>query len=124
MRSTDFRSPKLGSRQSRRINASRTLEKECWSPYRLVSATAQIAFRGYAGSPGIGKTAIAKSIAIDLHGQRRLAASFFFDKSRNRPGTASLEMFVNTIASQLADFCPLYRSEIVRILSSNRAALN
>jgi hypothetical protein len=76
------------------------------------------------GSPGTGKTAIAKSIAIDLHGQRRLAASFFFDKSGKRPGTASLEMFVTTIASQLADFCPLYRSELARILSSNRAVLN
>ena len=74
------------------------------------------------GSPGMGKTAIAKSVAADLDKQKRLAASFFFDKSGANPYTNSSKRFLSTLARQLANFHPVYRSLLFRILDSDHHA--
>ena len=69
------------------------------------------------GSPGTGKTAIAKSIADSLARDERLAASFFWDKTGSRANTNSIELFPPTLASQLAMFSPDYEALLVnRIL--------
>ena len=69
------------------------------------------------GSPGTGKTAIAKSIADSLARDKRLAASFFWDKTGSRANPNSIELFPSTLASQLATFSPDYEALLVnRIL--------
>ena len=69
------------------------------------------------GSPGTGKTAIAKSIADSLAREKRLAASFFWDKTGSRANTNSIELFPSTLASQLAMFSRDYEALLVnRIL--------
>ncbi|KAF7979092.1 hypothetical protein HWV62_43608 [Athelia sp. TMB] len=61
------------------------------------------------GSPGTGKTAISKSIAIELRKQGRLAASFYFEKTGSNRFAHSTDRFSSTLAHQLANFHPLYR---------------
>ena len=61
------------------------------------------------GSPGTGKTAISKSIAIDLKKQGRLAASFYFEKTGANQFANSTDRFSSTLARQLANFHPPYR---------------
>ncbi|KAF8313923.1 uncharacterized protein EI90DRAFT_2884548, partial [Cantharellus anzutake] len=56
------------------------------------------------GSPGTGKTAISMSVASTLAQQRRLAASFFWDKNQKGTGLDSIEHFPSTLARQLALF--------------------
>lgn len=68
------------------------------------------------GSPGTGKTAIAKSLAGELDSKKRLAASFFFDKTRSI-GTTDLSDVIPTLARQLAEFCPRYQLKLVELLS-------
>ena len=68
------------------------------------------------GSPGTSKTAISKRVAMELHSQKRLAASFFFDGSGARKGAASLKMFVSTLASQLAEYFPPFRTQLASAL--------
>src|SRR6266852_295978 len=65
------------------------------------------------GPPGTGKTAIAKSIADSLAREKRLAASFFWDKTGSRANTNSIELFPSTFASQLAMFSPDYETSLV-----------
>ena len=62
------------------------------------------------GSPGTGKTAIAKSIAYSLARDKRLAGSFFWDKTGSRANTNTIELFPSTLASQLATFSRDYWS--------------
>ena len=69
------------------------------------------------GPPGTGKTAITKSVATQLHEEGRLAASFFFDKGDKTRGKSSSDMFVTTLASQLANTFPQYRSALAKLLS-------
>ena len=69
------------------------------------------------GSPGTGKTAIAKSIAGSLAQDKRLAASFFWDKTGDRANADSIELFPSTLSSQLAMFSRDYEALLVnRIL--------
>ena len=68
------------------------------------------------GPPGSGKTAIAKSIADSLAREKRLAASFFWDKTGNRANTNSIELFPSTLASQLATFSRDYEALLVNRL--------
>ncbi|KAF7970392.1 hypothetical protein HWV62_24262 [Athelia sp. TMB] len=72
------------------------------------------------GSPGMGKTAISKSIATESEEQKRLAASFFFDKTGSNPSTDSTKLFTFTLARQLADFHPPYRHALFRHLRARR----
>ena len=75
------------------------------------------------GSPGSGKTAIAKSMADSLARDKRLAASFFWDKTGGRSNTNSIELFPSTLASQLAAINQDYEALLVnRIL--NRSSRN
>lgn len=71
------------------------------------------------GSPGTGKTAISKSVAIELKSQGRLAASFYFDKTGTNQFTDSADLFASTLARQLADFHPPYRHTLFRYLRTN-----
>ena len=68
------------------------------------------------GSPGTGKTAIAKSIADSLALDKRLAASFFWDKTGGRANADSIELFPPTLASQLATFSRDYEALLVNRL--------
>jgi len=68
------------------------------------------------GSPGTGKTAIAKRIADSLANDKRLAASFFWDKTGGRANTDSIEFFPSTLASQLATFSQDYEMLLVNCL--------
>lgn len=68
------------------------------------------------GSPGTGKTAIAKSVASRLAEERRLAASFFWDKTGARINADSIEQFPSTLASQLAIFSRDYETLLVNRL--------
>ncbi|KAF7979095.1 hypothetical protein HWV62_43614 [Athelia sp. TMB] len=61
------------------------------------------------GSPGTGKTAISKSVAIALQEQVRLAASFYFEKTGASRFAHSTDRFSSTLAHQLANFHPPYR---------------
>ncbi|KAF7971625.1 hypothetical protein HWV62_20736 [Athelia sp. TMB] len=61
------------------------------------------------GSPGTGKTAISKSVAIALQEQGRLAASFYFEKTGASRFAHSTDRFSSTLAHQLANFHPPYR---------------
>lgn len=75
------------------------------------------------GSPGTGKTAIAKSIAEELDKRSQLAASFFFDKSGSKSHTDSPELFVSTLAHQLANFNPRYRAALFQTISPDNWVL-
>ena len=68
------------------------------------------------GSPGTGKTAIAKSLCEDSDNNQRLAASFFFDKNRGADGVDSTARFISTLAIQLGNVNRVYRRLLVGIL--------
>jgi hypothetical protein len=68
------------------------------------------------GSPGTGKTAIAKSIANCLDQDKRLAATFFWDKTGGRANADAIELFPSTLASQLATFSRDYEMLLVNCL--------
>ena len=68
------------------------------------------------GSPGTGKTAIAKSLCEDLENNQRLAASFFFDKNRSADGVDSTARFISTLAFRLGNVNRVYRRLLVGIL--------
>ena len=68
------------------------------------------------GSPGTGKTAIAKSLCEDLDNNQRLAASFFFDKNRGGDDVDSTARFISTLAFQLGNVNRVYRRLLVGIL--------
>ena len=68
------------------------------------------------GSPGTGKTAIAKSIADSLAQNKRLAASFFWDQTGTRANADTIELFPSTLASQLATFSRDYEALLVNRL--------
>ena len=76
------------------------------------------------GPPGSGKTPVAKSVALSLDRENRLAASFFFDKSGRRKGAASLDYFVTTLAAQLGERNPWYRSSVALAISDTPSILD
>ena len=66
------------------------------------------------GPPGSAKTAVAKNVAMSLERERRLSASFFFDKGSQWTGTSLLNVFADyarcsTSGAQSA--VPLRRSQ-------------
>lgn len=77
------------------------------------------------GAPGTGKTAIAKSIADSLDQEKRLAASFFWDKTGGRAHANTIELFPSTLAGQLTTFSQDYEMLLVnRLLDrTSRSAL-
>ncbi|KAF8333607.1 uncharacterized protein EI90DRAFT_586263 [Cantharellus anzutake] len=68
------------------------------------------------GSPGTGKTAVSLSVASTLDNQGCLAASFFWDKNQQGTGLDSIERFPSTLALQLAEFSPEYKSLLIKEL--------
>ena len=76
------------------------------------------------GPPSSGKTHVAKSVALSLDREKRLAVSFFFDKSGQRKGASSLENFVTTLAAQFAERNPWYRSALAKITSDTPSILD
>ena len=68
------------------------------------------------GSPGTGKTAVAKSVADSLARDKRLAASFFWDKTGGRANAHSIELVPSTLTSQLATFSLDYETLLVNRL--------
>ena len=74
------------------------------------------------GSPGQGKTAIAVSLCREL--EKNLAASFFFDKTRNDHGVDTTDHFVSSLAYQLANFDGRYRQSLIQRLRSKSDILD
>ena len=68
------------------------------------------------GSPGTGKSAVAKSLALELHRNGLLAASYFFDKRGGDAGNISLPTFVSTLAYQLTRFSYDFHAALSRQL--------
>ncbi|KAJ7254335.1 WD40-repeat-containing domain protein [Mycena haematopus] len=74
------------------------------------------------GPAGSGKSTIAKTIAADLEEKENLlAASFFF--SRDYAERKEIEYLPSTLAHQLADYDPVFRSLLVALLESDRSRL-
>ncbi|KAJ3489794.1 hypothetical protein NLG97_g5926 [Lecanicillium saksenae] len=76
------------------------------------------------GPAGIGKSTVSRTIAGIFAAQHRLAASFFF--SRSRQGKNELSHFFPTLASQVADHIPEYKSHLREALRdvTNEALLS
>jgi hypothetical protein len=80
-------------------------------------------FTWVCGSPGTGKSALAKTICGQLK-PSQLAASFFFDKRGGGGGdsdseTGNSRLFVTTLARQLAKSIPPYRIELGKALEQD-----
>ena len=69
------------------------------------------------GLAGTGKTTIAQTIAERLFADGRLGASFFC--SRNSEDRSNLQLVFPTLAFQLAQRCPKFRSSLIHLLQSN-----
>ncbi|KAF1736617.1 hypothetical protein CRV24_002225 [Beauveria bassiana] len=67
------------------------------------------------GPAGMGKSTVSLTIADEYAKDRRLAASYFF--SRARQGAGEILQFLPTIASQLAQNLPVYKSMLRDALS-------
>ena len=64
------------------------------------------------------------SLCQELEGNHCLAASFFFDKTKNNPGVDSTDHFVSSLAYQLANFDSRYRQSLIRRLQSKSDILD
>ena len=64
------------------------------------------------------------SLCRELEGNHRLAASFFFDKTRNNHGVDTADHFVSSLAYQLANFDSRYRQSLIRRLRSKNNILD
>ena len=67
------------------------------------------------GSPGRGKSAIAKSICIELRADNVPVTSFFFNKDGSQAHTSSAERFASTIARQLARISVEFGKELEKL---------
>ncbi|KAG1748247.1 uncharacterized protein EDB91DRAFT_869898 [Suillus paluster] len=77
------------------------------------------------GSPGIGKSAIAHTIASRLKDKSRLAGTFFFSRKHgDMPGMASLDFFAPTLAYQISNSEHLAKDDVVRAIRSDPAILD
>lgn len=70
------------------------------------------------GPPGSGETHVAKSVAWSLDCKKHLAASLFFEK-----GVASLDLFISTLAAQIAERNPRFRSNVEQIIFDTASIL-
>ena len=73
------------------------------------------------GLAGTGKTTIAQTIAERLFADGRLGASFFC--SRNSEDRSDLQLIFSTLAFQLAEQYPEFRSPLIHNLRSNPAIM-
>ena len=69
------------------------------------------------GMAGTGKSTIARTVAHELAGKERLAASFFF--SRGQRDISHAGKFFTTIAAQLANHLPRFRPLISKAIEEN-----
>ncbi|KAH7907919.1 hypothetical protein BJ138DRAFT_1116284, partial [Hygrophoropsis aurantiaca] len=69
------------------------------------------------GMAGMGKSAIAQTIAEEYDKQHRLAASFFF--SRRESERSDTQRFVPTLVSDMIGFAPAFKSIIARVLDDD-----
>lgn len=69
------------------------------------------------GGPGMGKSTIAKSLAIELDKRKMLAASFFF--SRDDEARKNFTDVFRTVARQMAHFSPAFHEALKRILEQD-----
>jgi len=69
------------------------------------------------GMAGTGKSTISRTIARELAGKKKLAASFFF--TRGRKDVSHAGMFFTTIAAQLAISLPVLRTSISDAIDNN-----
>lgn len=67
------------------------------------------------GSPGKGKSAVAKSLCIELRSDKIPVVSFFFNKDGSEAFTASTGRLACTIARQLARFSPEFSNELTSL---------
>src|ERR1700733_6231929 len=66
------------------------------------------AFIWLRGSPGTGKSTIAKSITAHLGEEKRLASAIYFNKAVGHDNTFSALHFISSIAYQIAKFSPAF----------------
>ncbi|KAF8549967.1 hypothetical protein OG21DRAFT_521580 [Imleria badia] len=71
------------------------------------------------GVAGSGKSAVAHSIAHLYNGQKRLGSSYFF--ARDDIASRNPKTLFSTIARDLSDFDPQYRSALRKIVKNDRA---
>jgi len=69
------------------------------------------------GMAGTGKSTISRTIAWELAGKKRLAASFFF--TRGKKDLSHSRMFFTSIAAQLAYSLPVLRASISDAIDNN-----
>ena len=71
------------------------------------------------GSPGTGKSTIAKTITASLEEEKRLASVIYFDKTFGHDNAFSALHFVSSIAYQIAKFNSVFCEALGRILSED-----
>ena len=71
------------------------------------------------GSPGTGKSTVAKTITARLEEENRLASAIYFDKTFGHDNAFSALHFVSSIAYQIAKFNSVFCDALGRILSED-----
>jgi len=71
------------------------------------------------GSPGTGKSTIAKTITASLEEEKRLASTIYFDKTFGHDNAFSALHFVSSIAYQIAKFNSFFCEALGQILSED-----
>ncbi|KAK1989135.1 hypothetical protein LZ30DRAFT_612447 [Colletotrichum cereale] len=69
------------------------------------------------GPAGTGKSTISRTVASAFAGRNQLAASFFFNRTRN--GCNKADLFVTTVARQLLRRVPLIRNPITQAIQAD-----
>src|SRR3984885_3742075 len=71
------------------------------------------------GSPGTGKSTIAKTITDHLWKKKRLAAAIFFNKTIGHDNAFSALRFISSIAYQISKFSPAFCDALGRCLEED-----
>jgi len=71
------------------------------------------------GSPGTGKSTVAKTITASLEEENRLASAIYFDKTFGHDNAFSVPHFVSSIAYQIAKFNSVFCDALGQILSED-----
>ena len=71
------------------------------------------------GSPGTGKSTIAKTITARLEEEKRLASAIYFDKTFGHDNSFSTLHFISSIAYQIAKFNSAFCEVLGRVLSED-----